>query len=181
MKYFISSLLLIFSLSCCQGRSCPPHVKYAYKEISKFRKSAREKYGVVLMGHGGAFRKKINKINLTFYIQKEQSIDEMRDLMVHLANDFLTQINSNDEIRPYLVEYPFRVERLHFGVLIFDSKKKFIVNPANSIEKLAVGRLLNGRLNYSIRNEEQENLQLIYQETFEEALEKVYSEQPQGN
>lgn len=179
--FFLPFLIILLFFSNCQNKKEFNYAQYTYKEIDKFKKHAFKKYGVVLWGQGGGFMDQINEISLTFYIQKEMRVKEMRELIINLSCDFLKQINSNDEIRQYLAEYPFTSKRLDLAVAIFNSKKTYITNPGNTKEKLALGVLNKDNICYTIKNEEEQFLQKVYKETFEEALEKVQEPQTQLN
>lgn len=169
-------------MSNCQNKTGSPHVKYTYKEINKFKKHAFKKYGVVLWGHGGGFMNQINKIDLSFYIKKEKSLDEMRDMIVNLANDFITQVNSNNEIKQYLVEIPFSSDHLKLSVALFDKNRKFILNSEESKEKkISLVSLIENDIYYKAAHKEGSPMQLICKETFQEAIEKVQISQIQLN
>lgn len=176
VKLFFTPLLVImFLLSNCQHREESPHVKHAHQEINKFKKTALEKYDVSLIAQGRALGEKINGLSLTFHTREEKSLDEMRNLIVHLATDFLMQINSNNEIKKYFVEYPFDVKNLNLIILSSDLKKNSPENLESSKEKIATAILIKNNLCYSTKNNDKEN----FQETFQEALEKVQSTQSQ--
>lgn len=179
--FFLPFLITVFFLSSCQNKEEFNYAQYTYKEIDKFKKYAFKKYGVVLWGKGGGFMDQINEISLTFYIQKELKVKEMRELIINLSCDFLKQINSNNEIRQYLAEHPFTSKRLDLAVAIFNSKKTYITNPGSTKEKLALGVLNKDNICYTIKNEEEQFLQKVYKETFQEAIEKVQISQIQLN
>jgi hypothetical protein len=62
---------------------------------------------LIFFGMGGGMIDDINKLNIAFQYRQEVDFDTGRRLLVHAAEEYLKAINSSEEVRPYLHEYPF--------------------------------------------------------------------------
>lgn len=174
--HYLRFLLILLCLVSCQRREVPEHVKYADQVMNDFVKLAYKKYGLVIHGSGGGFLKKINEIDMSFYIKKELTIPEMRLLLIKLSSDFLEKINSGEKSKEYLAEYPFGVDRLNFSITIYDRNYKRIVNPGSSKEKITFAFTNKNKIKYYIINEEKDHLQKVHEETYEDALQIMNKE-----
>jgi hypothetical protein len=65
-----------------------------------------------LRGHGTTGSQDIEKVELSFSAYRPATVEEARLLNVFLTEKFLKYINEDEQIRPYLREYPFPAERV---------------------------------------------------------------------
>ncbi len=120
------------------------------------------KYPLKLSGFGGGAIYGINVLSLSFNVEKNVSIAEARKLILDCAEVFLNEINSDQEIRPYLSEYPYPVSRI---------KLTFFVRPPPPF--LEEGKLSCFSIRFSPR---QKQTYLDYDETKEGRLKEVLCE-----
>lgn len=80
--------------------------------MDAFAVKSRKNYGVSLHNNTGAFHDKIYHFAFDFYVFEEKSVDEMRDLMYSLVNDFKTHVNQDQQLKPYLAKDPINIEML---------------------------------------------------------------------
>ncbi len=169
-------LFCVLLCSSCQKIDEPEHILQADKAIKVFQVTAFNEFGLLPQGSGGAFMDQINSVHLYFSTKEEMDISQMRALIIRLSQKFMNQINSDDEIREYLAEYPFESNRLKLRITIHGSDGRPIMNQEANKEKLTSGSLEKNIIYYSILNEAEPYYQEIFQESFQEALEKVRSQ-----
>ncbi len=92
--------------------------------------------------------------------------------------DLLRRYNQDEEIRPYLKNYPFTSKNLRIVIYLVDQKGIDIHNTGNSKEFLSAIYQSWGRVRYAIENDEKPNPQDIFEETYEEALSIVRNQNP---
>lgn len=163
-------------LSCmtsCSGGDSSNYTVIARKIMRQFVKDMHNKNGYTCTSSGGAFMHNISKIQLGFETLGPKSQNELRIELVEMVEDFLNRINSNVEIREYLVNYPFRAENLDFGLYLVDENGKPIKNKGSGRERLYGIVIGNGKICYVFENEEQFPLQYTFEESYEEALANV--------
>lgn len=132
-----------------------------------FVKMKMEK-GLIPCGIGSGMMHQIRMLALAFDYYKEIDIDEARELLIAAGSEFLKTINSNEKIRIFLDQYPFTPKNIEISI--------FLRNPDGSLTepgKLTVASIINGILKYNIRSLATGQLEIVYKESYEEAIQKV--------
>lgn len=134
--------------------------------IEETAKWASKKYPLYPVGVGASMPGgEIRKLNLSLQSDHPLSKDELRKYLVEINSEIVKRVNSNEEIRPYLVTYPFTEKNAQ--ILIFVTNKGYdVVDPI-----VCVGEISDGNLLYLTKDEN--NLMRYknrYTETYEEAL-----------
>jgi hypothetical protein len=114
-------------------------------------------------GEGGGVNQ-IRMLALSFRYYKEIEIEEARKLLMAAGTLFLKNINSNEQIRPYLKNDPFRPGNIDIAI--------FVQKPNGSepdLDKLTLIEMTDGMLKYSIRSSETGRLTKVCKETYAEA------------
>jgi hypothetical protein len=106
MKYLICFLLLL--LSACHKS----HSDLADEQMSRYAKKAYQEKGIVLEGSGGQMMNDIKVFTLSFNCYDYLTLEQTRALVVQVIQEFLEQVNGNEEIRPYLHTYPLTVQNV---------------------------------------------------------------------
>jgi len=110
----------------------------------------------------------IQMMAMSFDYYQEVNIKTARELIVPVINEYLSAINSNKEIRPYLHEYPFTAKNIEIRIFVYNPDRSEL-----SLEKIDCITSLNGMLKYYTRSNPR---QAICKETYEEALQAISSE-----
>jgi hypothetical protein len=120
-------------------------------------------------GSGGGGVEKIRMLYLAFDYYKQIDVEEARELLIDAGNLFLKLINEDEQIRPYLQNYPFLPKNIEMAI--------FFKNPDGSevdSGKLSILVLSkNEKLRYEINDPETNHLITIHSETYQEASEKL--------
>ncbi len=93
-----------------------PYIKYAKEITEPFIAECKKKYDLECIGTGGRFTYNIAQINLHFLAYRKGSIEEARILEVKMIENLLNKINSDDKIKPFLFEYPFKTNNLDISI-----------------------------------------------------------------
>lgn len=124
--------------------------------------------GLVPCGSGGGAMDQVRMLALSFNYGQEVNITEGRKLLISALDTFQAVINSDEEIRPYLIKYPFEPKNIEIRI--------FIQNPDGrpiGLDALCVISAIDGILEYEIHTPDGMWLDTVYQETYEEALKKM--------
>jgi hypothetical protein len=113
---------------------------------------------------GGGARDPIELLHCGFDYYKEIGIEEARELLLLAGHQFLKEINTNEQIRPYLATYPFKPENIQINIFLKKSDGSEI-----GLDKLHVISMQKGAMIYKIRDLKTERLTILYEETYEEA------------
>ncbi|MBS0653328.1 MAG: hypothetical protein JSR39_07355 [Verrucomicrobia bacterium] len=138
------------------------------KITSKSIKTIKKSNEMKLIGSGGSMMHNVETVSLHFYYYHPASIDEARNLILEITNNLISAFNSNQEIRPYLANFPFEAKNFDISIA-FMKKNNELQNPP-SISSVCIS---NGILRYRNDDTEKDRLVTIYQETYEEALQKL--------
>lgn len=118
IKYIYVLIALFYMCCACSpfGYKEPEYVKIADKitdEVAKKLKLEKELY---LVGTGGGMMNHIRMMAMGFDFYEEIDLKTARELTVYTINEYLSAINSNESIRPYLCEYPFTAENIEIRI-----------------------------------------------------------------
>jgi hypothetical protein len=147
------------------GYQSPRYVKLAHEITEKTAKKLKEQKKLYLIGTGGGMMHDIQMMAMSFHFYQELDLKTARELMIYTINEYLSDINDNTEVRPYLHEYPFTAKNVEIRIWIYNPDQSEL--PPDKIYCITA---INGILNYYIRGPEEYSRQVICQETYEEAL-----------
>lgn len=143
--------------------------RLGYHYIKDLKAQEEEFY---LIGSGGKMMNDIQEVFFHFIQLKEVTVDQARALFVRITEDYLQRVNNDQSVRPYLHNYPFTRQNLDFQLGFW---KKGSVHQDSSVHQdNGITYIFNSkddRLCYFAYDGS--NLQLVYQEPYEEALEIV--------
>ena len=172
--FFIFGLILaIFSsLFGCSSfwHPLPDYEKIADKITEKTAQRLKEQKNLHLIGTGGGMMHDIQMMAMSFHFYQEVDLKKARELVTYAVNEYLVDINNNEEIRPYLHEYPFTAQNVEIVV--------FFSNPDGSkvfSGKIKIAAAKQGKVIYYIDYPEKHTLKTVYEETYEEAMQAISS------
>ncbi|MCP5492500.1 MAG: hypothetical protein H7A40_05605 [Chlamydiales bacterium] len=142
------------------------------KVLTENASTAYHRDGLVVSGQGGMLMHNVSALSQIFKSSEHVNIIRARQIFVKTALDFITRTNEDRKLRPYLNSYPFSIENIRL-IISFTENKRFIEPPY-----IANVSCYENRLFYSIINSDQEMemLEVIHEETFEEACRLVDEE-----
>ena len=108
-----------------------------------------EKHRLKFAGIGGGADKGERWLMTICFEYRGKSLlkDEARKLIVECTEEFLQIVNSNDEIRPYLRDYPFTENNLEFVIVFLSENGKTFISPyISSLSQF------NGKISYTTKN-----------------------------
>lgn len=145
-----------------------------YAVMFSHSKEMKKNHEWVLSGFGGSFYGgDIKKLDLSFALNKNLNIQEARKLIIKGSQILIASMNNNEEIRQYLHHFPFDSTDLNYSIRFEENNYLFV-----SSEYVARVLVANGKVYYSVFNPKTDSLERIYEESYEEALEKVNNSNP---
>lgn len=139
--------------------------------MSKMAKSIEKKYHMrpsgscISMPDGN-----VRKLGFDYKIQGPLSREEIRKLLLGIGQEFLTIINSDEAIKPFLTKYPFEIENIQSIIFFIDSKGYNLNEPY-----IGIGEIARHKLFYAILIEKN-NIPVTvneFEESYEDALKAV--------
>ena len=85
---------------------------YTHQVINLLKKHVEKEYGLRCYGRGGSMPYDVMSLTVDFQSKEEVTIERARELVVPICEKFLKIVNSHEDIRPFLREYPVPVNRL---------------------------------------------------------------------
>ncbi|SCA62457.1 hypothetical protein SCG7109_AA_00470 [Chlamydiales bacterium SCGC AG-110-M15] len=115
VKFFAIFYTLFFALPtyALEGRG----EKIYNRMLNEFVIEVNQKHGLKYMGGGGAMKNEIKKTSFLFSYEGPMSLDEARSIFVEISQDWLEWINENEDLREYLLVYPFEPENIDIGLM----------------------------------------------------------------
>jgi hypothetical protein len=167
---FIVIAVLVFGFFGCQF---PVNVlsekelavdKILYISATNIKKET----GLIPFGSGGQMMDQVKEVFLSFKYHHPVDIDTARELLITASEILLHEINSDEMVRPYLDCYPFEPKNVKIEIYI--QKNDFTVFGE---DQLCVVSTCDGLLKYETHDPETPLFKSIYEETYQEALQKV--------
>ena len=140
---------------------------YAHQIIDVLKKEVHEQYGLDCCSRGGSMPYDVLTINVGFESKKLLTINEARIIFVNIYERFRNIINENENIRPFLREYPFPAERIQVSIKFYPALK----SKANILgTELVYVSCIKGEIGYYRDDESGCRLAELKVEPYEEAL-----------
>lgn len=166
--------LLFFVFSIC---SCGRRNFYVSSEkqllINEIRGNVavqlKEKYDLYPGGFGGQAMDQVEMLALAFDYYQPLEIEDARELLIAAVQEFLSAVNADERIRPYLANYPFEAGNVEIAIYVH--KPDFSdFGP----DKLCVIAAERGNLEYKIPGKPFSKT--IHEETYKEVMKKRNAE-----
>lgn len=169
MKYikFIALISLLFCLSFSSFQ-IPDYEIMADKITKKTAKKLRDYKNLVLVGSGGGMMYDVEMMAMSFDYYHEVTIDEARKLIVYVINEYLSEINGNAEIRPYLHDNPFTAKNLEIRIWTCNRDGSKILP-----DKIDYFSAIEGQIRYYLPWVENQTNRSIRAESYEEAVKTI--------
>ena len=165
-------LAIISFFGCCPntGNEPPPDKLSLISDVrKKVALKVRKERNLCAIGTGAQAMDQIKMLGLSFNYNEELTIDEGRELLVYVVDEFVRSVNEEPKIQPFLANVPFEAKNIEIRI--------FLQKPdGHEFEdgKLSVIRCLNGRLEFAVNDSQSDLLvKTAYTESFAQALEKT--------
>lgn len=168
-------LFLFFQVACYSSDK----VDLSYKIMNSYAAKQKKERNLRLSCIGGSWPTDIHVLDVDFDTNLYVDVPQARKLIVPCIKEFLDQINSDKQIRPYLHDYPSTVKNIGLGIS-FSNKKtgRCITYPY-----IAYVFTLKGKIyyNYYSNSEAWTPLEDAHEESYEEALRIVQENKSQDS
>jgi len=155
---------------CLLENNSVDYEEIADKITDEVAKKLKKDKSLHLIGTGGAMMHDIQMMMMGFQFYQEVDIEAARELLVYSTEEYLSAINSNEEIRPYLHVYPFTAENVKVEIY-FRKPDHHNVSPG----QLNIAAVGEGKITYYTETSRMAPLQQKHEETYQDALKAVAS------
>jgi hypothetical protein len=170
VRCFVIIIFVFFSIGCQIPwvNHCSEDERIVNQITNSAAKKIKRETGLVPFGFGGQMMDQIKVLTLVFLYRQPVDIDKARELLVTASEILLHEINSDERVRPYLVCYPFEPKNIVIQLVIQKEDGHSFGG-----ENLSVITTRRGIIEYEIDDSVIPLLKTIYEETYQEALQKV--------
>ncbi len=172
---WVTKNILVFSflLSLLCGFKQPMHCKLSDKIYFAYNKEMCKRNRLSLVGKGGAMMGDIQQVDAFYDSYERLNVEEARRLFVDVAEGYISRYNQNEEVRPYLRNYPVTIDnfRIRIG---FENENRQHMDGGY----VALVSYINAkrRIFYSGYDHETKKFTDLHEESYETALEIVQQE-----
>lgn len=138
--------------------------------INQTVKVLEKRHDIHFCGMGMGGMEELSSLTLSFQVKRILSKNEARKMILNCIEEILKNINSNEEIKPYLTNFPFSYENISISLYLKTKKGEPIYHPNISI---AASNSLGLEFN-TIAEENEYSFKERAKETYEEALQLVH-------
>jgi hypothetical protein len=175
MTKYLSYLIILFLFGCSESSSRNNRYKSSNKEIisDEIMKNVaaclKKENGLQPCGTGGQMMDQVKMLALAFTYNKPLEIEEGRKLLIHAVETFISMINNDERIRPYLSDHPFEPKNIEIMIAI-----KNLDHSSVPPEKICLLTAKRGILEYDVHDSKTSLMKTIYKESFFEAKQKIW-------
>lgn len=164
--YFLILSLFVISV-IVYGDRRPQEDVLSDRRIIKTGKRLEQKYNMSISAVGGATKEGLWLLTVMFDRKGEpMTIEEGRRVIIDCIQEYLKDINNDEELRPYLKVYPFTIDNLHVAIINFAKDGSLVFDPIleliTSRQEKIIYRTRDSADKYKYKN--------TFEETYEEAL-----------
>lgn len=146
------------------------YVHIADKIVAKTAKNLCKKHNMNWIGDSAGMMDCVYMMGMSFEIRHPLDKDEARFLLTDCAEELLTAINQNKEIRPFLSHFPATTKNVHLAIFSTEKDGNSVFDPYFEVVSISKQDFINFRTKdpnkkYGYKNE--------YRENYKEALELV--------
>lgn len=175
MRQILLSIILLFS-ACqtslpLQNYKVSDREKIADKITAEVAKKIETQTGLKLSGVGGGAIEHIRKLNMSFECRGMFSMEQGRELVLYCVKEYLSAINSSEEIRPHLVHYPFTPNDIEITIYIRQTDGREV-----PLGDLAIVNSVEGMVEYYVKQPGAPSIRIDCKETYEESVSILESE-----
>jgi len=146
------------------------HAEIAREIRGKVGKKLAKKHGMNLVGVSGGMMGSVYMIGLRFQIRHPMDRDEARMRIVDCVEELLTAVNANQEIRPYLKDFPFTTKNVEVAIFMTDANGREICDPGISVVSVFESDDIFYR---TVEQPQHMKYKQQYRESYQEALSKI--------
>ena len=122
-----------------------------------------KRYNMRVIGVTGGMADCVNALGLSFQIRGPLTRENLRTILVDCVEEFLTPINANENLRPFLKIHPFPPNRIMITLYVIDNTGKEVYDP-----EIAVASASSGKIWYNTLDK---NAKFGYKQEIEESYE----------
>lgn len=169
MKKYLSVIMVLILgyIMNLQGYQPSSGGQLVNEIIAKTAEAVKNEYGLQPCGAsvsmpGGP----IKTINLSFTSYQSYSKDDLRSLLIKIADKVVVEVNKNKEIQKFLLKTPFNEKNVNIVIFNYNEKREKLYDPAICGAQISEDGLMyrtnDIEVKFKYKNE--------YEETYEEAL-----------
>jgi hypothetical protein len=168
----VIKLILVLILFGCAPEEKKPatHVREVRVLVRSFANEMEKEYRLVCIGSGGGMPQEIEEVEVAFAALRKGTIEEARKLEIEGTEKLLQKINGDEQIRPYLKEYPF--QRKQASISISFRHKLDLRYP----DSVALVFQANDRIYYCAHDPEKDALIDLLIEPYDEAKRLLFDQ-----
>jgi hypothetical protein len=109
------TFFLFICVICCSFKQ-PNYCKISDIIYFDYNKELCKDKHLFLVGKGGDMMHDVEKVHATYYSFEKMAVEDARRLYVEIAEGYISRYNENEQIRPYLHNYPFTINNFHIMI-----------------------------------------------------------------
>jgi hypothetical protein len=160
MKNILKKLFLLAPFLCACSM-IPKNEKFRSQLIQDFSKDMQKNKHLTLIAIGGGQNGRL--FCLSYVTQKKLNLEQARKLLIDVCEGFLERVNNDQQLRPYLVGYPYNSTNIDVMIRFVDHN-----NDRTQPPYIALASNHQGKVFYNTSTISEE-LSHLHKETYEEA------------
>ncbi len=162
----LAPFILSFSFFPSKKRD---HEDMANEISAKVAKTLCKKHNMEWVGEGGGMMGSVYTIGLSFRVYHPLDRNEARMLVVDCVEELLAAVNQNEEIRPYLKDYPFTTKNVDIAVYSSNSDGRTVFDPYITVASI----YKSDTIEFATKEPNQVPYKNEYRESYQAALTQV--------
>lgn len=178
MKRLMCCLVLFLIFGCTWTR--PRYVDNEKEKLSNMvlkeaAQQIRKDLDLICCGTGGEAYHQIKMLGLSLNCHRPVDIDNGRRLVVNATQTLIDIMNAKENLRQYLDHYPVDAGMIWMQIVVQGKNGESLGS-----ESLSFVTADQGIIKYKVEEAGEPYLRIVFQETYEEALEKLCVQEDSG-
>lgn len=171
----LSLTLLPLFLSCSDGKTAAGRAVNKVEKQHIDKQFKRHGFQCTCLG-GGGDGKRFTHLSIAFDTREALTIDSARKYLVEGVLEFISDINSSEDVKEHFAEWPFTAKKLEYGIhtIVGNGIWPRFPDGITPDKKISYARFYGGyhegEIDYYIKVEEKKLPETIHTETLEEAI-----------
>lgn len=172
MCTIIAPLILSFNFFKTKTRN---YEDMANEIMANVAKTLTKRHGMDWIGEGGGMMGSVYLIKLRFQIHHAMDREEARKRVIDCVQELLAAVNANEEIRPYLKNYPFTEKNVNIAIFTTYPDGSEVFDPYIKVVSANEQGKIFFRTDDLESSRKKCTFKSVYEESYSQAVEKLKS------
>ena len=139
----------------------------------------KQRHNMVVVGVTAGLADAVNILGLEFQIRGPLSKEKLRSILVDCVEEFLISVNTNEQLRPFLKNYPFTEKEVEIVLYVLDATGRNVYHPEILVAVASHGIIWYATKDKNVKFGYKQDIEESYQTAFKIVQESKNTQEPE--